>query len=81
MGHIGTKSHGHGARAGCINATRPVQSIPQGLKPQILFAFCGTAKAVPFQNLIYAKGFSALSQQAFIYARSLTFPAASILID
>ena len=38
----------------CINAARPVQSIPQGLKPRILCAFCGTAKAVPFQSLIHA---------------------------
>ena len=43
-----------GSRAGCINASQPVQNIPQGLKPQVLCAFCGTAKAVPFQNPIYA---------------------------
>ena len=41
-------------RAGCINAARRVQSIPQGLKPQVLCGFGGTAKAVPFQNLICA---------------------------
>ena len=32
----------------------PVECIPQGLKPQVLCGFGGTAKAVPFQNLIYA---------------------------
>jgi len=39
---------------GCINAAWPAQGIPQGLKPQNLLCFCGTAKAVPFQNPIYA---------------------------
>jgi hypothetical protein len=42
------------SRTGCINAGRPAQNIPQRLKPQLLRRFCGTAKAVPFQNTIYA---------------------------
>jgi hypothetical protein len=31
-------------------AIHPVKSIPKGLKTPVLQAFCGTAKAVPFQN-------------------------------
>ena len=45
------------ASAGHINAARPAQSIPQGLKPQVLCGSSGTAKAVPFQSLIYATGY------------------------
>ena len=41
-------------RADCISAPRSVRSIPQGLRPKVLFGFCGTAEAVPFQDLIYA---------------------------
>jgi hypothetical protein len=35
-------------------SSRPNEPIPQGLKPSVLQAHCGTAEAVPFQNTIYA---------------------------
>jgi hypothetical protein len=35
-------------------STLPNELFPQGLKPSILPAHCGTAEAVPFQNTIYA---------------------------
>jgi glycosyltransferase involved in cell wall biosynthesis len=40
--------------AGCVNDARPARNIPQGLKPQNLCCFCGTAEAVPFQSQISA---------------------------
>jgi hypothetical protein len=40
-------------RAGCMSRSR-LKNVPQGLKPHCLCAFRGTAKAVPFQNRIYA---------------------------
>src|ERR1035441_473858 len=40
--------------AGFINAARPAEIIPQGLKPPIFSHFCGTAEAVPFQSPIDA---------------------------
>ena len=43
-----------------------MQSIPRGLKPQVLCGFGGTAKAVPFQNLIYATSSRAMR----VYAAS-----------
>jgi hypothetical protein len=32
----------------------PSEPIPQGRKPFVLPALCGTAEAVPFQNTLYA---------------------------
>jgi hypothetical protein len=31
-----------------------MQNVPQGLKPHIYWAFCGTAEAVPFRKQVYA---------------------------
>jgi hypothetical protein len=33
-----------------INVDGPEKSVPQGLKPSSLLAFCGTTEVVPFQN-------------------------------
>jgi hypothetical protein len=35
------------SREGCF---QEISDIPQGLKPRILWRFCGTTKVVPFQN-------------------------------
>jgi len=48
---------------GCINARSRLKNAPQGLKPRCLCAFHGTAKAVPFQNRIYATSTRAGSMQ------------------
>jgi len=34
---------------------RPISNVPQGLKPSVYAALCGTAKAVPFQGTGYAR--------------------------
>jgi len=49
------------ARTGCTNVSRPVKTVPQGLKPQILGCLCGMAKAMPFQNPIYGTRSSLLA--------------------
>jgi len=42
--------------------------IPHGLKPQVLWAFCGAAKAAPFQNQarqLRSKGHAFLRNDSF----------------
>lgn len=34
-----------------MNPIRQLNPTPQGLKPYVFFGFCGTAEAVPVQNL------------------------------
>jgi general secretion pathway protein D len=41
-------------RIGWINCLSRWKVFPQGLKPRYLCSLCGTAKAVPFQSLVYA---------------------------
>jgi hypothetical protein len=43
-----------------INRIWSVKVVPQGLKPPVLLAICGTAEAVPFQN-----GASSRSRRVF----------------
>jgi hypothetical protein len=34
-------------------SSEPIKKVPQGLKPQVLYGFCGTTKVVPFHGAVY----------------------------
>ena len=52
-GRTGLAARRKNDRAGCADGSGNCKSVPQGLKPRHLWAFHGTAKAVPLQNNVY----------------------------